>query len=163
MMHNPFLSIKDAAQKYGKAQITIRRLIRSLTKDGRHRDRKYIYPGVSEVKELKKTQKTFAYAISCEFLDRLYQEGTLRSQRYQEDVASTPDNESKQTGSSTKIAIETLREQLCVKDRQIMALNQTLESLSERQRETNILMKGLQERLLIDTPKKRFWRLWKRG
>lgn len=151
-MNNSFLSIKDAAQQYGKAEITIRRLVRSLTKDGRNRDRKYVNPDVVEVKELRKKQKAFAYAISREFLERLY--GLS---------GETPVIQNKEQQTETSIAIESLRDQLHVKDEQIRALNQTLESLSERQRETNILMKGLQEKLLIEPPKRRWWRLWRRG
>lgn len=151
-MNNSFLSIKDAAQQYGKAEITIRRLVRSLTKDGRNRDRKYVNPDVVEVKELRKKQKAFAYAISREFLERLY--GLS---------GETPVIQNKEQQTETSIAIESLRDQLHVKDEQIRALNQTLESLSERQRETNILMKGLQEKFLIEAPKRKFWRFWRRG
>ena len=49
-----------------------------------------------------------------------------------------------------------LEDQLKVKDDQIKALNQALDDLSERQRETNVLMKGLQEKFVaIPAPKKK--------
>ena len=57
----------------------------------------------------------------------------------------------------------TLQSQLLVKDDQIKQLAQAIEELSQRQRETNILMKGMQEQILLvsgEQKKQGWWRLW---
>ncbi len=45
--------------------------------------------------------------------------------------------------------LETLKDQLKAKDKQIDTLNGQIDQLIERDRETNILLKGLQDRLLL--------------
>jgi hypothetical protein len=55
-----------------------------------------------------------------------------------------------------KETTELLKDQLTIKDKQIGTLNEQVHKLIERDRETNILLKGLQDNLmLLDLPKQR--------
>lgn len=144
-MEPTFLSIKEASDKYGKAEITIRRLVRSIVNDADTTERDHIQPSLTEVAALKKKRKPFSYAISTDLLDRTYN--------------ASPSASAKSSGSTDayadvlKEANQQLQSQLGVKDDQIRALNQALDALTERQRESNILMKGLQEQFLLKTAK----------
>ena len=157
-MSKQYLTIKEAAERYSKAEITIRRLVRDIVKKSQHKDRTHIHPKASETAKLKKQKKPFSYAVSLDLLDRTYGNAM-------KDAAAKVSGSKKQEAgeylSLLKGTNEELSNQLKVKDEQIRALNQALDDLSERQRETNILMKGLQERLLIEAPNKKRWCGWK--
>jgi hypothetical protein len=139
-----FISIKDAALRYQKAEITIRRFVRSVLTREKAADRQMIHPLPGQVTALRKTRKQFVYTIAEELLEK----------QYGGQSGSTPSL--KPVGGSylhllerTNVALE---EQLRVKDDQIRVLSKAMDDLSERQRETNILMRGLQERLLLPAP-----------
>lgn len=158
-MKSNFLTIKEAADRFGKAEITIRRLVRQVVRRKSSPDRRLIRPGITDAERFQKQKKPFSYSINAELLKKAYGEAMEKV------VLTLQGHTSPEEGSLLSVfrkANEQLERQLSVKDEQIKALNQSLEDLSERQRETNILMKGLQERLLIDAPQKRWWHLWRR-
>ncbi|HOX30379.1 MAG TPA: helix-turn-helix domain-containing protein [Candidatus Paceibacterota bacterium] len=67
-------------------------------------------------------------------------------------IAPRPDNE---IIDLLKETTGMLRDQLQVKDEQIKSLNEKIDNLIERDRETNILLKGLQDKFLyLEKPKK---------
>lgn len=71
----------------------------------------------------------------------------------EEKTAVSPD---KEIITLLKETTEILRDQLQVKDEQIRSLNGKIDSLIERDRETNILLKGMQDRMiLLGKPKDR--------
>lgn len=140
----PFISIKDASVRYQKAEITIRRFVRSVLEQEKNADRAFIHPLPTDAVKLKKSKKPFAYTISEELLKRHYGE------------AGSAPSVSSSHGSYVHLLERTntnLGDQLKVKDEQIRVLAQAIDDLSERQRETNVLMKGLQERFLLSGPK----------
>ena len=140
----PFISIKDASIRYQKAEITIRRFVRSVLEQEKHADRQLVYPLPMDAVKLKKSKKPFAYTISEDLLKRHYGDG-----------ASAPSPHAHGPASYVHLLERTnvnLGDQLKVKDEQIRVLAQAIDDLSERQRETNVLMKGLQERFLLSGP-----------
>lgn len=144
----PYISIKDASIRYQKAEITIRRFVRSVLEKEKAADREMIHPLPQDAVKLKKMKKPFAYTISNELLQKQFGEGS-----------AAPQSHGSSQGSYVHLLEHTNRsfeEQLKVKDEQIRVLAQAIDGLSERQRETNVLMKGLQERFLLSSPKAGF-------
>ncbi len=139
-----YLSIKDAAERYQKAQITIRRFVRAMLEKEKNADRTFIHPLPKEALDLKKKHKPFSYTIAVDLLEKHF------------GLAAVPPKSSAAPDDYRSLLEKTnmsLADQLKVKDEQIRVLAQAIDDLSERQRETNILMKGLQERLLLAAPK----------
>lgn len=154
---NPSLSIKEAADRYQKAEITIRRLVRSIVKDAESPDRHLIMPDVSEAKKLQSKRKPFSYSLSLELLERHFS-GT-------ESKASKGAGQNAEYLRLLEQTSEGLKDQLKVKDEQIKSLQNSIEGLSERQREMNILMKGLQQQLMLSSgqpSEKRSWWNWRK-
>ncbi|MBM3230887.1 hypothetical protein FJZ28_01010 [Candidatus Peregrinibacteria bacterium] len=150
-----FLSIKEAAERYSKAEITIRRFVRNAVRQEKGTDRQGIHPLPAEAAKLKKGKKPFSYTISSGLLEKHFAD------------TQTKKSATKQTASDPYLSLlestkNTLERQLQVKDDQIKLLSQAIDDLSQRQRETNILMKGLQEQLLLTSgkDKKRWWQRW---
>ena len=144
----PYISIKEASIRYQKAEITIRRFVRSVLEKEKAADRIMIHPLPQDAVKLKKMKKPFAYTISDDLLRKQFGEGS-----------TAPQSHGSAQGSYVHLLEHTNRsfeEQLKVKDEQIRVLAQAIDGLSERQRETNVLMKGLQERFLLSAPKEDF-------
>ena len=157
------ITIKEAAERYGKAEITIRRLIRSIVKNAEHSDREHIHPSPDKVQKLKKNNKPFTYSVNKLLLDKVYGE-VQKVKEAQQAMA---------TAGSTALDGEyfsLLKNQLDVKDEQIRALTQSLDEMNARTREMNVLMKGMQEGVFslpsseqvvdVDTKKKGRWWFW---
>lgn len=161
LMKNAFLTIKEAAERFGKAEITVRRLVRNVVQRAKGPDRRLIRPSMSDAERLRRQKKPYSYSISTDLLKKSYGDAMAK---VAETLRSKPGGEDPEESlmNILRTANAQLERQLGVKDEQIKALNQSLEDLSERQRETNILMKGLQERLLIEPPKRKWWRLWRK-
>lgn len=139
-----FISIKDAALRYQKAEITIRRFVRSVLAKEKSTERTLVHPLPQDVHKLRKQNRPFTYQIAADLLEKHY--GVQ---------AAEPAHSAKRPDAYMHLLERTntnLEEQLKVKDEQIRVLAQAIDDLSERQRETNILMKGLQERLLLPSP-----------
>lgn len=140
-MPDQVITIKEAASKYDKAEITIRRLIRSIVKNEESPDREFIYPKPAEVQKLKQQQKPFTYSVDQILLDKVYGEVAKV-----EEAKKKIEAKKEEFDQSEYFAL--LKEQLAVKDEQIRSLNSSLDEMTVRSRETNILMKGMQEKLL---------------
>jgi len=162
-MSTEYLTIKEASERYQKAEITIRRLVRRIVKESQEAERVMVRPSKGEVTKLKKKRSPFSYTVSTKVLEKYY--------GAQEEAKDEADHKEQAKPMSQGEFVDLLRvtnqgmqDQLKVKDEQIRALNQALDDLGERQRETNVLMKGLQEKLFLAAPvvdgkeKKRWWR-----
>jgi hypothetical protein len=140
------LSIKEAADRYQRAEITIRRFVRSVVRKSQSKDRELIEPSLKREKQLKARRKPFSYRIDAALLEKHFGKAS-------DDVSP---KKTSHGGDYVKLLEETnasFKFQLEVKDGQIKALQQSVESLAERQREMNILMKGLQQQLLLTSGK----------
>jgi len=158
-----YLTIKEAAKRTNKAEITIRRFVHQvLEKKAASAQRKQIHPLPEEAVKLKKQGKPFVYTISQTLLHEKFPlvEALEKSA---EDTNNIPPTEYVNLLERTNAG---LLDQLKVKDAQIGALNTSLEQLSERQRETNVLMKLLQDKFILpapaeEAPKKGWWK-WRK-
>ena len=159
-MKAEFLTIKEAANRFGKAEITVRRLVRQVVAKRKNSDRRLIRPGTGDAERFQKRKKPYVYSISTELLKKAYGAALGKVAKVLTDKQPDAGGTEGSLANVLRKANEQMEKQLSVKDEQIKALNQSLEDLSERQRETNILMKGLQERLLIEAPRRRWWKLW---
>lgn len=127
-----YLSIAEAISTYGKSESTIRSIVRKAGKK----------KGVLKHEVLKNGSKKIY--ISTVYLDSVFK---VLNDNFERSTNTSTTNTSDQL-------IEVLKKQLEEKDKQI-------ESLLERQRETNILTSQLQQRVLLieESPqkKKRWW------
>lgn len=127
-----YLSIAEAISTYGKSESTIRSIVRKAGKK----------KGVIKHEVLKNGSKKIY--ISSVYLDSVFK---VLNDNFDRSTNTSTTNTSDQL-------IEVLKKQLEEKDKQI-------ESLLERQRETNILTSQLQQKVLLieESPqkKKRWW------
>lgn len=119
-----FLTVSEAQQKTGKSQSTITRTINE------YKDSKYV----------KKDGKR--YLISTEILSKLFTEYIQTSQK-----TSQNDNITTLILEAKNELIEILKSELGKKDLVISNQSNQISELIERSRETNILMKSLQEQI----------------
>ena len=154
-----YLSIKEAADKAGKAEITIRRYVQSIVKDQpKSNDRQMIQPSVDEVKDLKKKKKPFSWQSSEDLIVKKFAEQAKAAQAKKQAGANADVMNTLQTELTSK------QDQLQMKDKQIEALTEIVQSLNERMREGNVLMASLQKHLALpeaDAEKKRWWKFGK--
>jgi len=160
-MNKDFITIRQATELTGKADITIRRLIRRLIKQNN--------PETIQMIRQKQAGKNFIYKINK---DLLFKELKMSEpvQEIKEKKEFFDTREKKQT--ETPETVEVLKAkneiinilkgelykkdgQMKTKDWQIGSLGKKIDNLIERDRETNILLKGLQDRVfMLEGPKK---------
>ena len=146
------LTVTEARKLTGKSDSTIKRMIRDIVQDANHPDRSFILPSHDEVERRKKANEPYVWKIDSELLRRRFDMGGQ---------ASGTDESPKQStgGGEHDIVLQVLREQLKSKDSQLHTLevqldrkDEQISNLNERMRESNILMKELQQRLVIAAP-----------
>src|SRR3989344_8504078 len=115
-----FLSMKEAAGRAEKAEITIRRFVQSIVKEqASSSQRKHIQPTPAEVRTLKKQKRPFSWKISEELIAQQFQQhaapqAAVKSQeRAKEDTALF---------SILQSELESKKEQMRAKDDQIQAV-----------------------------------------
>ena len=158
-MPDRFLTIKEAAAFTGKAEITVRRLVHEIVKEDRQdkktpsRERGLIKPSGSEIAEFKHRGHPYTYTISEKLLRARFQgndQATDGDQSRGREDAETRKNE---MDALMKEQLGQKQEQLTVKDGQIESLTKLVhnlgDQLNERLRESNVLMKGLQDRMAL--------------
>ena len=147
------LTVKEATKLTGKSESTIKRLIRDITADATHEDRKFILPTHDELERLRDAGEPYVWKVDRMLLLKRYpqetqtEEGNSRTDKT--DRTATPDSQ----------LVESLHDRLTSQDDQIQTLKTQLDrkdgqidNLNERMRETNILMKELQQKLAIAAP-----------
>ena len=156
-----YLSIKEAAEKAEKAEITIRRFVQSIVKDQPKSDaRKLIQPTINEVKELKKKKTPFSWQISEDLIVQKFVEEAKAKRKNAKTTAVSGNVLGTLQGE-----LQSKQDQLQMKDKQIEALTEIVQSLNERMREGNVLMSSLQKHLALPeagaTRKKTWWKFGK--
>lgn len=158
-----YLSIKEAAGKAGKAEITIRRFVQSIVKEQENApERQLIQPSVDEVKSLKKKKKPFSWQISEELIVKKFTEDAKAARQ----KSKSPEVNG-EVFNTLQGELTSKEGQLQMKDKQIEALTEIVQSLNERMREGNVLMASLQKHLALpeadhnNKKKKKAW--WKLG
>jgi len=141
------LSVKEATQFTGKSESTIKRLIREITADPNHADRHFISPSHEEVEKRRDAGEPYTWKISEDLL----------AARYGDEGKGESDETTKQTSGEGSSAdgdrlINVLEKTITVLESELGQKNQQIAALQERQREQNLLMKNLQDQLLLAAP-----------
>ncbi len=146
------LTVSEAREFTGKSESTIKRLLREITGDPQHADRSYILPSAEEVERRKGAKEPYAWKIDRQLLLRRFP---------QDDPAESGGGAARgPVIAPVELVMQVLQEQLRSKDEQMRTLEKQLDrkddqiaSLNERMRESNVLMRELQQRLAIAPPK----------
>ena len=153
-MSEDFITIREAIRLTGKADITIRRLIKHLIKQDD--------PEATHLIKQEQTGKNFIYKINKDFLlkklkvSEPIQEIKEKKEPDKSDKSDTIKREQTETPNIIREVIKTLKDQIYIKDKQIDSLGNKIDNLIERDRETNILLKGLQDRVfMLEAPRSR--------
>lgn len=147
------LTLYEACEYLNRSKKTISRLIRK---------------GKLHPKRVKSQQGTLAYRFNKADLDKLKKAlgaeptdetgqdrhapktpATALKRRDRADETGQDIKQPKNFAEAFNDILETLKDQLKAKDKQIDTLNGQIDQLIERDRETNILLKGLQDRLML--------------
>lgn len=173
------MTIKEASNLSGRAEITIRRLVKYLI---RQKDilttqgttqmttQKYnlssqmISQMIRQDRQNESPRSPFTYKISEDLIRKVFDLTTQTTTQDKPDDYSNDysnDKETTQRGSQVSSQSEAyaeivvlLREQLVAKDEQLKAKDGQINSLIERNRETNILIGRLQQRVFqLEAPK----------
>jgi len=145
-MPDQYLTIKEAAAEIGRAEITIRRFVQKVVKGSDSDRRSLIKPSPDELQELREGPPP-AWLISTKLLREHFPTSEQGSE------PSVPKTQEEPIVSVLKSQNEMMERQLSVKDEQIKSLTTLVHSLggqlNERLRESNVLMRGLQDRLAL--------------
>ncbi len=145
------LTVRQARQLSGKSESTIKRMVREIVADPNHPDRRGVHPNDEELQRLRAAGEPYVWRIDRELLLR----------RFPLKEEETPSGEAAAAGGRPPgdAVMGVLQEQLHSKDEQIRTLEKQLDrkdeqiaNLGERQRETNVLMRELQQRLALAPP-----------
>jgi hypothetical protein len=146
------LTVSEAREFTGKSESTIKRLLREIVGDPQHADRLFILPSAEEVERRKAAKEPYVWKIDRQLL--------LRRFPQEEAVESGGATQAGPANTHTELVMQVLQEQLKSKDEQLRTLEKQLDrkddqiaSLNERMRESNVLMRELQQRLAIAPPK----------
>ena len=122
-METTYLSIKEAAEKYKKAEITVRRLVRAIVNDDHSEDRGMISPPPSKATKLKAKRKPFSYSVDTALLEKHFgaSTGAPRAMRLEHGP---------QYIRLLEQTTDTLQKQMDVKDEQIKSLQASIQGLS---------------------------------
>jgi hypothetical protein len=143
------LTIREAADATGHSTHKIRRLIKAIADDPKHPDRSHVEPSPTDVERLAKEGVQFTWRISEESVRR--QLGDTPPPVASRESGTAESGEMfalLQRAMAAKESAEAkLFDQLKTKDDQIAGLQQTVTSLNERLRESNMLMASAQRQL----------------
>jgi hypothetical protein len=146
-----FITIKEASKIAGKSELTIRRLIKKALLSPT--DRKLI----KREPQSNSKNSPFVYKLHKSLITQVSSQ--VISQMITQAEPLTSQARGKHKGGATQVSsqmisqmgdtIGILKAQLEVKDTQIKDLSHKVGEFIERQRETNILLKGLQDKMLL--------------
>jgi hypothetical protein len=147
------LTVSEARQFTGKSESTIKRLLRDIVGDPQHVDRLFVLPSADEVERRKAAKEPYVWKIDRQLLLRRFPQDETP-------VTASGGVPSGPTGNPSDLVMQVLQEQLRSKDEQMRTLEKQLDrkdeqiaSLNDRMRESNVLMRELQQRLAITAPK----------
>lgn len=148
-MSEEFLTIKEAATTLDKAEITVRRFVQRVVKGSDVRRRALIKPSPEELQQHTDGPPP-AWRISTKLLREQF---PTTGQGSEPNSATPSTTEAGRVVEILQSQNTALQQQLGVKDGQIESLTTLVHSLggqlNERLKESNILMKGLQDRLAL--------------
>lgn len=160
-----YLTIKEVAKLTGKSEITIRRLIKNEPYQDSMQDSMQPNKLSRLLIKKEKTQRGFVYKVQKQFILDKIKLKTRLSDKLSDKVDDKVDDKvndkagdkvsgDKLSGKISNEIVLILKEQLQIKDKQIENLSRKIDELIERDRETNIILKGLQDKFfLLEAPK----------
>jgi hypothetical protein len=142
-MAHRFLTISEAESFTGKSRSTLRRFIDGIVKAENSPDRPLLSPTSDEVVALRAENQPFAWKISEELLRRQF----LKSEETKDSEAQQGSEETPKSDASRLVAV--LEKSLAILERELTEKNSQMAAMNERLRESNILMKDLQQRVAL--------------
>ena len=142
-MNKDFITIREATELTGKADITIRRLIKHLISQNN--------PEATQMIRQEQAGGGFIYKINRDHLlkELKISEPAKEPEEKKELADKTAEKQQTETPEIVREVIKTLKSQIYIKDKQIDSLGNKIDSLIERDRETNIILKGLHDRVFL--------------
>lgn len=142
-MSDDFITIREAVKLTDKSDITIRRLIKHLLKQNN--------PEATQMIKQEQVGGGFIYKINKDFLlkELKISEPTKEPEEKKELSDKTKRKQITEPLNIIREIIKTLKNQLYIKDKQIESLSNKIDQLIERDRETNIILKSLQDRVFM--------------
>ncbi len=147
MDNETMLTVKEAAAEAKKSTKTIRRWLRDITKNDTHPSRANIFPSPADEKKIRQNKGRLVWTIDKSLiLEQFKQEGSSEKQ--------VPHSETARPEGENEVAFLRRQNGLLLVDLQAeREHNRKMEiEYNERQRESNVLAKGYQERLAIGAP-----------
>ncbi len=147
------LNVKEACKLVGKSESTIKRLIREVASDVNHDDRQFILPNHEEVERRKATKEPYVWKLDQQLLLRRFPHDSIEEEGSQS-VNGSGKREASDSNleSALRDQIRSLETQNTLLVSQLDRKDGQISNLNERMRESNILMKELQQRLAITAP-----------
>jgi cell division septation protein DedD len=147
------LNVKEACKLIGKSESTIKRLIREITVDAHHEDRQFILPNHEEVERRKATKEPYVWKLDRQLLLRRFPQDSIEEEGSQSSGKSAkPGTSDSHLESALRDQVQSLENQNQMLVTQLDRKDGQISNLNERMRESNILMKELQQRLAITAP-----------
>jgi hypothetical protein len=146
-MTDRFLTISEAEKFTGKSRSTLRRFIDGIVKAEHAPDRHLLLPTPDEAKSLREQNQPFAWKISEELLRRQF----LKPEPEATPEAGKGSGEAPASDSSRLVTV--LEKSIAILERELAEKNNQIAAMNDRLRESNILMKDLQERVALPAPK----------
>ena len=135
-MENKFISIKEACNLFNKSNSTIRRVIKESPEN--------------QLKKEKLKTGHYKIFISVEYLNQ-YFNGQL---------PNNDSNELLMNNSNDEQLVNSLNNTIDILKKELENKNNTIESLIERQRESNIIIERLNQKILIEPQQTKEPRKW---
>jgi uncharacterized coiled-coil protein SlyX len=142
-----FLTISEAEKFTGKSRSTLRRFIDGIVKVENAPDRHLVLPSPEEASALKEQNQPFAWKISEELLRRQF----LKPDPTTATEAEKGSGEAPASDSSRLVTV--LEKSIAMLERELGEKNSQIAAMNDRLRESNILMKDLQDRLALPSGK----------
>jgi|GEM_PF-6192797 len=144
------LTIREAADATGHSTHKIRRLIKAIADDPKHPDRSLVEPDPADVERLTAEGVQFVWRVSEDMVRRHLGDTPLPTSLKSESGGGESADLAgllQRAMAAKEQAEAKLFDQLKTKDVQIAGLQQTVTSLNERLRESNMLMASVQRQL----------------
>ena len=147
------LSVSEAREFSGKSETTIKRLVKEIVGEAGHPDRGYLLPPPEEIERRRASKEPYSWRIDRQLLLRRFPPDTT-------ETASRGSRDAEPIPPQMDLVMHVLQDQLKSKDEQLKTLERQLDrkdeqiaSLNDRQQESNVLMRELQQRLAIAPPR----------
>ena len=143
-MSDRFLTISEAEEFTGKSRSTLRRFIDGIVKAGNSPDRQLLKPTPEEAAVLREQNQPFAWKVSEELLRRQFM-------KPEETPAAAEKGNDVPMGDSSRL-VAVLEKSVSMLERELAEKNGQIAAMNERLRESNVLLKDLQQRVALPPP-----------